>query len=53
MAGGAEVPGRITDDALRVQPADRACVRLKAVAASSTLLTVLELARHIAMSHRD
>ncbi len=45
VASAAEVPGLATDGVQRIQAVDRAIVLLKAVAASSTPPTVLELAR--------
>src|ERR1700751_3209432 len=45
VAGSAEVPGPVPDGVQRIQAVDRAMVLLKAVAASSTPPTVLELAR--------
>ena len=44
-AGTAEMPGPATDGVQRIQAVDRAIVLLKAVAASTTPPTVLELAR--------
>src|SRR6516164_4526544 len=46
VASSAEVPGPATDGVQRIQAVDRAIVLLKAVAASTTPPTVLELARH-------
>jgi hypothetical protein len=45
VASPAEVPGPAGDGVQRIQAVDRAIVLLKAVAASSTPPTVLELAR--------
>ena len=45
VASTAEVPGTATDGVQRIQAVDRAIVLLKAVAASTTPPTVLELAR--------
>ena len=45
VASSAEVPGPAPDGVQRIQAVDRAMVLLKAVAASSTPPTVLELAR--------
>src|ERR1700751_5976905 len=45
VASSAEVPGPTPDGVQRIQAVDRAMVLLKAVAASSTPPTVLELAR--------
>ena len=45
VASTAEVSGAATDGVQRIQAVDRAIVLLKAVAASSTPPTVLELAR--------
>src|SRR5580693_9995729 len=45
VASAAEVPGTAADGVQRIQAVDRAIVLLKAVAASTTPPTVLELAR--------
>jgi len=45
VASTAEVPGKAADGVQRIQAVDRAIVLLKAVAASTTPATVLELAR--------
>jgi DNA-binding IclR family transcriptional regulator len=45
VASTADAPGTATDGVMRIQAVDRAIVLLKAVAASTTPPTVLELAR--------